>query len=117
MDLEDLIDEVEGDDPLDRLTNAMIVKTEVDELTDSLIGHFVEAARREGCSWSEIGAAMGVTKQAAQQRHTAERPPRRGRGGPLFTRFTPRARSAIREAEDAARELRHAYLGTEHVLL
>ncbi|HEX4905703.1 MAG TPA: Clp protease N-terminal domain-containing protein [Acidimicrobiales bacterium] len=118
MDLDDLIEQVEGDDPLDRLANAMAVKAELDELADSLIGHFVDAARRDGCSWSEIGAAMGVTKQAAQQRHTSERPSRRGRGfGPLFTRFTPRARYAVREAEDAARELRHDYLGTEHVLL
>ena len=116
MELDELIDEVEGDDPLDRLSSAMAVKVELDELADALIGHFVDAARREGCSWSEIGAAMGVTKQAAQQRHTSERPPRRGRG-PLFARFTPRARYAVREAEDAARELRHAYLGTEHLLL
>lgn len=116
MDLDDLIDQVEGDDSLDRLTSAMAVKAELDELADTLIGHFVDAARRDGCSWSEIGAAMGVTKQAAQQRHTSERPTRRGRGA-LFARFTPRARYAVREAEDAARELRHDYLGTEHVLL
>ena len=32
MELDDLIDEVEGDDPLDRLSNAMGVKLELDEL-------------------------------------------------------------------------------------
>ena len=26
-------------------------------------------ARSEGCTWSEIAAALGITKQAAQQRY------------------------------------------------
>jgi hypothetical protein len=118
MDLDDLIDEVEGDEPLDRLSSAMGVKADLDGLSDALIGHFVDQARRAGHSWSEIGAAMGVTKQAAQQRHTADEPGRgRGRFLPTFARFTPRARTAVREAEDAARELRHASVGAEHLLL
>jgi ATP-dependent Clp protease ATP-binding subunit ClpA len=94
------------------------VKAHVDDLTDSLIGHFVDQSRRAGRSWSEIGTAMGVSKQAAQQRHTSEKPWRVGRGaGPMFARFTPRARTAVREGDDAAKELRHAYVGTEHLLL
>jgi hypothetical protein len=121
MNLDDLIAQVEGDEPLDRLSSAMGVKAELDDLADALIGHFVDQARRAGCSWSEIGAAMGVSKQAAQQRHTSERPERGRRGlrgiGPLFARFTPRARTAVREAEDAARELKHELVGTEHLLL
>jgi hypothetical protein len=121
MKLDDLIRQVQGDDPLDRLSSAMGVKGDLDELTDSLIGHFVDQARRAGCSWSEIGAAMGVSKQAAQQRHTGERPHKRGRGGsgrlPMFARFTPRARTAVREAQAGATELRHGYVGTEHLLL
>jgi hypothetical protein len=114
MDLDDLIAEVEGDEPLDRLSSAMGVKADLDELGDALIGHFVDEARRAGSSWSEIGTAMGVTKQAAQQRHTSERP---GRGRGRFGRFTPRARNAVREAGDAAHELRHVAIGTEHLLL
>ena len=74
MELGDLVEQVEdtaiSDEPLDRLSAAMGVKAEMDDLTDTLIGHFVDQARRAGCSWSEIGEAMGVTKQAAQQRHT-----------------------------------------------
>jgi ATP-dependent Clp protease ATP-binding subunit ClpA len=35
---------------------------------DNLIGYFVDQARRSGLSWSQIGGAMGVTKQAAQKR-------------------------------------------------
>jgi ATP-dependent Clp protease ATP-binding subunit ClpC len=34
-----------------------------------------------------------------------------------FTRFTPRARTAIACAQDQARALRHGYVGTEHLLL
>ena len=133
MELDDLISQVEEsaitDEPLDRLASAMGVKADMDDLTDSLIGVFVDRARQAGCSWSEIGSAMGVTKQAAQQRHTSERRGRsrsrdrdrdRDRGGrrfPVFARFTPRARTAVREASSAAAELQHAYLGTEHLLL
>jgi len=35
----------------------------------------------------------------------------------LFGRFTPRARQALALAEQAARDVPHNYLGTEHVLL
>jgi ATP-dependent Clp protease ATP-binding subunit ClpA len=35
----------------------------------------------------------------------------------LFGRFTPRARQAVALAEQAARDVPHSYVGTEHVLL
>src|SRR3954468_11528938 len=35
----------------------------------------------------------------------------------LFGRFTPRARQAVTLAEQAARDVPHNYVGTEHVLL
>jgi ATP-dependent Clp protease ATP-binding subunit ClpA len=34
-----------------------------------------------------------------------------------FTRFTPRGRTAIACAQDAARERQHGYVGTEHLLI
>lgn len=37
-------------------------------VADSLLGHFVDEARTEGRSWSQIGAELGMTKQGAQQR-------------------------------------------------
>jgi len=121
MNLDDLIQQVRGEAPLDRLSSAMTVKADLDDLADSLIGHFVDQARRAGHSWSEIGAAMGVSKQAAQQRHTSERPSRRDRERghrlPVFTRFTGRARAAVREADDAARRLQHDEIAAEHLLL
>ncbi|WP_455833761.1 hypothetical protein [Pseudarthrobacter siccitolerans] len=33
---------------------------------------YVTVARNEGASWSEIGAVLGTTKQAAQQRFGAQ---------------------------------------------
>lgn len=120
LNLDDLIaqvDDVAGSDqPLDRLSAAMGVKDDLDDLADRLIGHFVDQARRSGCSWSEIGAAMGVSKQAAQQRERRPKKKER-RPWPRLGRFTSRARAAVREAEDAARDLGHSYIGTEHVLL
>ena len=115
MDLDDLMRQVEGADPLSRLSSAMTVKADLDELADSLIGHHVDQARRAGHSWSEIGSAMGVTKQAAQQRHSAERPPKGS--SRMFTRFTAKGKQAIEGAQAAAHQLDHGYIGTEHLLL
>ena len=69
---------------------------DMDELTDSLIGHFVDQARRSGASWTDIGRSMGVTKQAAQKRFVAKAPgePSDLDPGQGFSRFTPRARPA-----------------------
>src|SRR3712207_9115039 len=55
-------------DPLEQLTDAVLVADHIGEVADALIGHFVDQARRQGASWTEIGASMGVTKQAAQKR-------------------------------------------------
>jgi hypothetical protein len=115
MELDDLIAQVEGDDPLDRLSSAIAVKADLDELGDTLIDHFVEAARKAGRSWSEIGTVMGVSKQAAQQRHSSDRSGRDRSWRNV--RFTGRARTSVRAAQDAARDLGHELIGTEHLLL
>src|SRR6185437_3286333 len=54
--------------PLDNVSDAFSVSTQLDEQADALIGYFVDQARRSGLSWSQIGGAMGVSKQAAQKR-------------------------------------------------
>ena len=54
--------------PLDNVSDAFAVSTQLDEQADALIGYFVDQARRSGLSWSQIGGAMGVSKQAAQKR-------------------------------------------------
>src|SRR5262249_3996141 len=56
------------DAQLDRVEAAIAVGEELASGGDELIGRFVEEARSAGCSWTEIGARMGVSKQAARQR-------------------------------------------------
>jgi len=56
------------DAPLDRVEAAMAVGEDLASGADELIGLFVAEARGAGCSWTEIGARMGVSKQAARQR-------------------------------------------------
>jgi ClpX C4-type zinc finger protein/ClpA/ClpB-like protein len=56
------------DAPLDRVEAAMAVGEELASGGDELIGRFVAEARDAGCSWTEIGERMGVSKQAARQR-------------------------------------------------
>lgn len=54
--------------PLDRIEAALAVSEELTSGADELIGHFVAEARQSGCSWTEIGQRIGVSKQAARQR-------------------------------------------------
>lgn len=83
--------------PLDHLSNAFVTAQELSDQGDALIGHFVDQARGSGASWSQIGTAMGVTKQAAQKRFTARDEPLLPEGK-AFSRFTPRARIAVAAA-------------------
>ena len=120
MDLQQLIASVEesGDDPLQRIEAAATIREQIEELSDELLDHFVKQARVDGCSWAQIGEALGVTRQAAQQRHggLAGRL-LRGLTDGLFKRFTPRAKNAITASQDEARARGHAAVETEHVLL
>src|SRR4051812_7984113 len=120
--LDDLIDYVKSRYPegtaLEHLSTAVLASEQLGELADHLIGHFVDQARRAGASWTEIGQSMGVSKQAAQKRFV----PRDSDtfaipATDLFGRFTPRARQAVVNAQTAAREARHDYVGTEHIVL
>lgn len=111
--LQELIETVERDTPgrdvLGLLGTASAVVAELEDVGDALLGHFVDRCRRHGCSWSEISAALGVSKQAAHKRFSSP--------APTLERFTPRARLTVDAASAAARELGHNYVGTEHLLL
>jgi hypothetical protein len=84
--------------PLENVSDAFAASEQLDEQSDALLGYFVDQARRSGLSWSQIGAAMGVSKQAAQKRFVpgqesillreigASQPGRKP-----FSRFTDRA--------------------------
>ncbi|MFI1094313.1 Clp protease N-terminal domain-containing protein [Streptomyces sp. NPDC020917] len=120
--LDDLIDYVKeqhpGSDPLQDLEHAVYVATHLDDVADHLIGHFVDQARRAGASWTDIGQHMGVSKQAAQKRFVPKIP------GDVdfsdttnFNRFTPRARTAVTNAQEEARTSLHSAIEPEHLLL
>ena len=134
--LEDLIQSVEARVPrvplppsnLERLKAAVFLAEELGALSDALVDHFVQEARTAGCSWSQIGGSLGVSKQAAQQRahrrfarfgpFTVEVGSRTaGRRREIFERFTPRARQAVAAADEEAGAMGHDYVGTEHLLL
>jgi hypothetical protein len=107
---------------LERIDVAVKYGEILKSLGDELIGHFVEEARRTGASWSQIGERLGVSKQAAHQRHIKRGPKlfgrrRRSSGEPFFVRFSEEARDVVARAQDEARTLNHNYLGVEHLLL
>jgi hypothetical protein len=117
--LDDMISAIKHvhNDVLDQLTDAMLAAEHLGEVADHLIGHFVDQARRSGASWTDIGKCMGVTKQAAQKRFvpkadTARLDPEAG-----FSRFTPRARSAIVAAQNEAHRAGNAEITPDHLLL
>ncbi len=101
--------------PLDNLSDAVTVAAQLGEQADSLIGHFVDQARRSGASWSQIGASMGVTKQAAQQRFVPRGPVKMPEVPGDFSRFTLRARNVLAVAEDLAQAADVAVIGPEHL--
>src|SRR5579875_984407 len=123
--LDDLIDVIKKvhTDPLEQLSDAVLAADHLGEVADHLIGHFVDQARRSGASWTEIGASMGVTKQAAQKRFVPKTP-----GDPAdlegfnrftegFSRFTNRARNVVMAAQDEARAAGSPEIGPAHLVL
>src|SRR3954463_10738717 len=117
--LDDLIGAIaaQHEAPLDRLSGAVLLADRLGEVADSLIGHFVDQARRAGASWADIGRSMGVTKQAAQKRFVSkgEAPaldPSQG-----FSRFTDRARAVVVRAQEEARTAANETIGVAHLVL
>src|SRR5437899_7284960 len=97
--LQELIDQIEADlpdaAPVAKIGEARLRGRTLVDLGDQLVDHYVHAARAAGASWSQIGEALGVSKQAAQQR----------RADSQFERFTGRARHVVVLAEGHARTL------------
>ncbi|WP_330250787.1 ATP-dependent Clp protease ATP-binding subunit [Nocardia sp. NBC_00565] len=123
--LDDLIEGIKKarpDDVLEQLSDAVVTAGHLGEVADHLIGHFVDQARRSGASWTDIGASMGVTKQAAQKRFVSKGPgdpaaaaamdPRAG-----FAKFTPRARKVVVASQEAARAAGNAEIVVGHLIL
>jgi len=119
--LDDLIDAIKKvhADPLEQLTDAVLAADHLGGVADHLIGHFVDQARRSGASWTEIGASMGVTKQAAQKRFVPKEP---GQVPDLdasegFARFTLRAKNSVVAAQNEARAAGHGQIEPAHLVL
>ncbi|WP_454789781.1 Clp protease N-terminal domain-containing protein [Mycolicibacterium lutetiense] len=120
--LDDLIGAIKKahTEPLEQLIDAVIAADAIGDIADHLIGHFVDQARRSGASWTDIGKAMGVTKQAAQKRFVPKVPdfdpsaldPNAG-----FGRFTPRARNVVVVSQNTAHGAGNAEITPDHLLL
>jgi hypothetical protein len=105
-------------DPLQHLAAAVETSAHLGEVADHLIGHFVDQARNAGASWTDIGAHMGVTKQAVQKRFV----PRESEdidfpSGGRLSRFTLRARNTVKAAKQQAAALGHSHVANLHLLL
>lgn len=109
--LESLITSLDADlaeaDALAKVSEARQRARGLAELGDQLVDHYVGAARAGGASWAQIGDAMGVSKQAAQQR----------KGADPFGRYTDRARQVVVAAVAHARDWDAAEVGPAHLLL
>jgi hypothetical protein len=122
-DLDDLIAEVDrrcdsahrsgsGEQPdwLALLTSAAHLGGQLQSLADDLVEDYVEHCRMHGSSWTEIGTALGVSRQAVQQRFHAP-----------HKRYSPETmtddlREAMVHVKQAAVQHRNNYIGTEHLL-
>jgi Clp amino terminal domain, pathogenicity island component len=92
--------------PLENVSDAFAVSEQLDQQSDALIGYFVDQARRSGLSWSQIGAAMGVSKQAAQKRFVPGQASEHLLAADFkkFSRFTDRAIRVLFAADRLAAE-------------
>jgi hypothetical protein len=112
--LDELISSIERTHPQgtdDQLVAAVIEAAHLADVADRLVGHFVDAARRGGLSWTEVGECLGVTKQAAQKRFVIRDELT------LLTAFTAKARQSVLQAEREAAALGHAAVEPAHLLL
>jgi hypothetical protein len=99
----------DDDSPGARLRVAIETGHELSDTGDALIERYVTEARAAGLSWTQIGQQFGTSKQAAQKRYGA---------APAWPgRWTTDAHRALTRAQEEARRLGRAYVGTEHLLL
>jgi len=119
--LDDLIEAIKKvhSNALEQLSDAVIAADHLGDVADHLIGHFVDQARRSGASWTDIGRAMGVTKQAAQKRFVPKGPGELSDLDPSqgFSRFTERARNVVMAAQNEARAAGNDEIFPGHLVL
>jgi ClpA/ClpB-like protein len=101
-------------DPQAGLEALTALRHRLDELEALQLSAAVEA----GLSWTEIGRALGISRQAAHNHYSRRVGPEHGRySGPRRIVVTAEARHAIHLARQEARGMGADVIGTEHVLL
>jgi ATP-dependent Clp protease ATP-binding subunit ClpA len=110
------IDSSAGEDPLERVAAAVMLATELADRADEVMDHFVAQARAAGVSWTDIGARLGVSKQAARKRFTdrVERTAEPVLGEEVSLR--PRLQVCLDRAHAIAGGDGAGEVGTEHLL-
>jgi len=113
-DIDQLKAEIPPGAALDRLSAATVLADRLRARGDELLDHFVDAARADGASWTEIGGCLRTTKQAAHQRFAALADPSPGQA-PFG--LTGAGAAVLNAAADEARALGHQHVRPEHLIL
>lgn len=113
-DIDALAAEVAGDSPLSGVAAANNVAGRLRARADELLDVYVDRARADGASWSDIGDALGTSKQAAQQRFAALADPA---DNPAPFGLTGTAAETLHAAAAHAQALGHHYICPEHLIL
>jgi hypothetical protein len=113
-DLDALAAEIAADSPLAGVTAANALAQELRARAEELLDVHIDRARTGGASWSEIGCALGTSKQAAQQRFAALAEPAESHA-PLG--LTGTAADVLLAAGRHARDLGHHSVRPEHLIL
>ena len=112
--IDQLKDEIAPGTPIEQLAGASDLSEQLRARGEELLDQFVDAARASGSSWSEIGCALGTSKQAAQQRFAALTEPPAGQA-PFGLQGA--AAEMLNAAAQHARGLGHHYVRPEHLVL
>jgi ATP-dependent Clp protease ATP-binding subunit ClpA len=108
----------DGTDPAERLSALAQLRRELETAETELAAE----ALGDGMSWSQIGAALGISKQAAHRRHSRavaalsgrrRSKLRTGRGHAI----SEQTQRAVRIARSEAAAMGNRVVGTEHLLL
>ena len=106
--------EAASEDSLDQLDAALATAADLTSRADAVVDAFVARARGDGRSWTEIGARLGVSKQAARKRFGELDPP-----APVLppgVRLRPRLTTCLTQAGRYAETDGAAEVGPEHLL-